>query len=191
MERLSHLIETLSMAGQWRAIPVTRSGTRVSHLMFADDVILFGEASKDQALVIAKCLSDFCECSGQKVNTQKSSIYFSPNTNEAVMVEVCNTLGIPRTDDFGRYLGVPTINGRVSGATFQSVLNRIDSRLAGWKAKCLSLVGRITMIKSTITAIPAYAMQSARLPHSVCDDLDKRIRRFLWGVPLWKENPIW
>ena len=111
---------------------------------------------------------------------QKSSIYFSPNANEVVIAEVCNTLGIQQTDDFGCYLGVPMINGRVTKATFQNVITRVEKRLAGLKAKCLSLAGWITMIQSTIAAIPANVMQSARLPRSVCDDLDKRIRIFLW-----------
>jgi len=64
---------------------------------------------------------------------------------------------------------------------FQGVLEKVEQRLAGWKSKCLSLAGRITLIKSTLTAIPAYIMQSTRLPRSLCDDLDKRVRRFLWG----------
>ena len=94
---------------------------RISHLMFADDVVLLGEASKDQAQVITTCLREFCTHSGQRVNTQKSSVYFSPNTNEAVVAEVCNTLGIPQTEDFRRYLGVPAVHGKVTKSTFQSV----------------------------------------------------------------------
>jgi len=87
------------------------------------------------------------------------------------------------------YLGVPTITGRVTKGMFQNVITRVDNRLAGWKAKCLSLAGRVTLIKSTITAIPAYAMQSACLPCSICDDLDKRIRRFLWGGTTLERKP--
>ena len=181
MERLSQLIEWLCVEGHWKAIPVTRGGTQVSHLMFADDIVLFGEASRTQAEVMIKCLTDFCAWSGQKVNTQKSSVYFSPNTNEATAAEICNVLGISKTDDLGRYLGVPTINGRVTRATFQEVLSKVDKRLAGWKTKYLSLAGRATLIQATLTSIPAYVMQSARLPRSLCDDLDRKFRRFLWG----------
>ena len=66
MERLSQLIEANQAASKWKAFPVTRGGTHVSHLMFADDVILFGEASKEQAKVIVNCLHEFCALSGQK-----------------------------------------------------------------------------------------------------------------------------
>ena len=189
MERLSQLIETYCLEGKWKAIPITRGGTRISHLMFAYDVVLVGDASREQAQIIKACLQEFCEASRQKVSMQKSSILFSPNMTAAVIAEVCNLLEMQPTEDFGRYLGVPTINGRVTAGMFQAVINRVKNRLAGWKTKCLSLAGRITMIKSTITAIPAYVMQSARLPRSVCDGLDKRIWRFLWGGTVMERKP--
>jgi len=65
MERLSQLIEISHREGQWRAFPITRRGTNLTHLMFADDTVLFGEASKAQALVIDNCLKQFCAVSGQ------------------------------------------------------------------------------------------------------------------------------
>jgi len=181
MERLTQLIEQKVIEGTWKPIPITREGIRVSHLMFADDVVLFGEASATQAKMMKQCLQKFCAASGQRISYQKSRIFFSPNTNEAVIAEVCNTLDIQQTMDFGRYLGVPTLHGRTTKATYYDVLDKVEKRLAGWKTKCLSLAGRATLIQSTVTAIPAYVMQSARLPRSVCDDLDRKIRRFLWG----------
>jgi len=69
--------------------------------MFADDVVLFGEATGEQARVVQQCLHEFCEASGQKISYQKSSVFFSPNTNEAVVAEVCNILAIQQTEDFG------------------------------------------------------------------------------------------
>ena len=92
--------------------------------MFADDVILLGKATNEQAQVVKMCLQKFCEASGQKVSQEKSRIYFSPNINGAMVAEICNTLGVPKTNDLGRYLGVPTINGRITKATFRGVIDR-------------------------------------------------------------------
>jgi len=41
MERFSQLIEASCSGGQWKGIPVCKGGPRISHLMFADDIVLF------------------------------------------------------------------------------------------------------------------------------------------------------
>lgn len=83
--------------------------------------------------------------------------------------------------DLGMYLGMPTTTSRVTRETFAHICEKIDRKLAGWKTKYLSLAGRITLAKSTLTTMANYSMQSAKLPRTVCDDVDKRVRRFLWG----------
>jgi len=49
MESLSHSIEEACRSGNWKPIRLIRNGPEISHLMFADDVVLFVEASTDQA----------------------------------------------------------------------------------------------------------------------------------------------
>lgn len=73
------------------------------------------------------------------------------------------------------------MHGHISKSTYQGVISQVDKRVAGWKSKCLSLAGRITLIMLAICAIPAYMMQTAKIPRSICDDIDRKIKRFLWG----------
>lgn len=54
-------------------------------------------------------------------------------------------------------------------------------KLAGWKAKLLSLAGRITLAKAVLSAIPIYAMQSTVIPKGICNEMEKIIRNFVWG----------
>jgi hypothetical protein len=54
------------------------------------------------------------------------------------------------------------------------------SFLAG-KAKLLSPAGRVVLIQSVTSAIPAYYMQNVALPIRICTKLDKINRDFLWG----------
>lgn len=50
----------------------------ISHLFFADDLMLFAEASENQIRLIMDCLNSFSEMSGLKVNLSKSLIFCSP-----------------------------------------------------------------------------------------------------------------
>lgn len=95
--------------------------------------------------------------------------------------KVVEELGMNETEDLGMYLGMPTLTSRVTRETFGHLCEKIDRRLAGWKTKFLSLAGRITLAKSTLSTIGIYSMQTAKLPRSTCDDIDKKTRRFIWG----------
>lgn len=82
IERLSHMIRNLEDEGLWRGVRVSRNGPSLSHLFFADDMILFGEASEAQLKVMMDCINRFCASSGQRVNLSKSSIFFSKNVED-------------------------------------------------------------------------------------------------------------
>lgn len=78
IEWLSQLISLAAESNTWKPIRLNRNGPPLSHLCFADDLILFGEASLDQAQVISDYLNLFYASSGQKVNKAKTRIFFSP-----------------------------------------------------------------------------------------------------------------
>ena len=181
MERLAHLIDQEVHNGNWKPVKASRGGPPISNLAFADDLILFTEASVEQAQVMKWCLDRFCAASGSKVNVDKSKIYFSANTHLDIRDAICNNLAMESTDDFGKYLGVPTINGRTSKREYQYLVDRINGKLAGWKTKTLSIAGRATLIQSALSSIPYYTMQSTKLPRSTCDEIDRKTRSFLWG----------
>jgi len=93
---------------------------------------------------------------------------------------ISSVIGIPITDDLGKYLGVPTLSRRVNKATFQYVIDRWINALRDGE-RSVSLLGRVTLIKSTLTTIPAHTIQTCRLPRTVCGGLDRKVRRFLWA----------
>ncbi|KAL5567729.1 hypothetical protein UlMin_024304 [Ulmus minor] len=65
---------------------------------------------------------------------------------------------------------------------FAFLIEKLDKKLSGWKAKLLSKASRLVLIKSVAQAIPNYVMQSTAIPKSVCEKLDSRMRRFWWGA---------
>ncbi|WCJ29423.1 LINE-1 retrotransposable element ORF2 protein [Euphorbia peplus] len=182
MERLNQLIIDSINAREWKPVRLSQSGPKTSHIFFADDIVLVAEASVRQAQVIKSVLDYFCSCSGQKVSFAKSRVFFSENTNDSVQDFICAELGVSKTDDLGKYLGVPIVHDRVTKANHRFVIDRVKGRLAGWKAKCLSFAGRTTLVRSVLSALPTYTMQSVLLPLSTCKVLDGLNRQFLWGA---------
>ncbi|KAH1042196.1 hypothetical protein AAZX31_09G084700 [Glycine max] len=85
----------------WKPIQVGRNGPKLSHLAFANDLILFAEASLDQVEVITACLEFFYNSSGEKLNDDKTRIFFSHNVNGRVKVDISQAIGFQRTNDLG------------------------------------------------------------------------------------------
>lgn len=79
------------------------------------------------------------------------------------------------------YLGLPISHKRPSRNQVQFIVDKVRTRLATWKTKFLSKAGRMTLISSTLSAIPAYYMQATFLPSSTLQDIDSICNNFLWG----------
>lgn len=141
MERLSHIIMEAVDKGRWKGIKLSKEGPTLTHLFF-DDMVLFIEASIDQVNVVKDCLDQFFASSGQNISLSKSKLFVSTNVSDLCADYLAQCDGIPITKDLGKHLGVPSLHGRVSESTFAAVLDRIKSRLEGWRAKQLSLAGR-------------------------------------------------
>ncbi|XP_028089245.1 uncharacterized protein LOC114289680 [Camellia sinensis] len=181
LEYLSITINKACDENLWAPIKLSRGGPQLSHLFFVDDLILFGKATKSNCECIKNILQDFCTQSGQKVSFLKSKVLFSTNLNTEIQDHLALTLQIPKTTNLGKYLGCPIFHNRPNRATYHFLVEKIQSKLSGWKSKLLSNAGRTTLIKAVNAAIPSYIMQCNYLLISTCKALDKINRDFLWG----------
>lgn len=95
--------------------------------------------------------------------------------------EISERLGIQETNNIRKYLRFPLKHQGVPRNRYNFIVERVMSKLAGWKAKFLSFAGRAILIKSVMSVIPNYMMQGTIFPLHVCEKLDKINRDFLWG----------
>uniref|UniRef100_A0A2N9ED89 Reverse transcriptase zinc-binding domain-containing protein n=1 Tax=Fagus sylvatica TaxID=28930 RepID=A0A2N9ED89_FAGSY len=79
------------------------------------------------------------------------------------------------------YLGSPMFTSSSSIKDFKYLQDKLESRLLGWRSKCLSWAGRCTMIKSVAQALPTYTMSTFEVPKKICENLDAVTRRFWWN----------
>ncbi|KAL6179328.1 hypothetical protein ACLB2K_050844 [Fragaria x ananassa] len=153
----------------------------VSHLLFANDSLFFLKASQDNCLHLSDILHTFCTASGQRINTEKSSFFFSPNTPPYLIDLISSVLNVKVVDDPGRYLGLPTIWGRSKRKALCFVKEAISRKVAGWKQSVLSQAGKEVLIKSVASAIPAYTMSCFKFPLSTCKEINSTLSDFWWG----------
>lgn len=180
MERLGYRILDAVESGSWSPLMFGRgNGPKLSHLFFADDLILIAEASREQVDLIRSTLAEFCSALGQKVNLNKSQVFFSGNVDDAKASALSNSLGIAKTNDLGRYLGVPLLHHRASKSTYSFILEKMRGKLSSWKSASLSFAGRVTLAQSSLASILGYAMQTTPLPISVIDEAERICRDFI------------
>ena len=76
------------------------------------------------------------------------------------------------------YLGAPLFLSRAPSKDFKFLLDKLKTKLIGWRSKCLSWAGRSALITSVAQAIPNYTMSTFSIPSKICDKLDSDTRRF-------------
>lgn len=69
------------LEGHIKGIIVCRGAPRISHRLFADNSSVFCRATIKEGSKVMKVLEDYESDSGQKLNKEKTSLFFSKNPN--------------------------------------------------------------------------------------------------------------
>ena len=79
-EGLSALIHEIARNQRINGISICKGCPRNTHLFFPDDSLLFCKAKDQECQNLVNILNNYEVASGQKINTNKSLVFFSPNT---------------------------------------------------------------------------------------------------------------
>jgi hypothetical protein len=66
-------------------------------------------------------------------------------------------------------------------AIWDGIVEKIKRRLASWKRTYFSKGRRVTLIKSTLSILPAYFLSLFPIPTAVANCIEKLQHDFLWG----------
>lgn len=180
IERLGAMITDEVYQGSWHPIRVSKNGPSISHLFFADDVLLFAKAKPSQARLVSNVLDKFCVASGLRVSFEKSRVFALGGVTRTRKNKITGITSVQFTDRLEKYLGFHIHHGRPKKEDYAHLTDKVASKLAAWKGRLLNKPGRVTLANAVLTAMPTYEMQVGWFPTHVCDQLDRTIRQFIW-----------
>jgi hypothetical protein len=122
---LSAMLRHAETNGVITGVPTSKRGPKISHLFFADDSLLFCKANSVEWRRLTRILDKYEAVSGQKLNQDKTSVFFSHNTSMEKRGEIIRLSGLKVTDRFEKYLGLPTLVGKSRYKEFQSIKDRV------------------------------------------------------------------
>lgn len=128
---------------------------------------------------------------GQRINKDKSSLFFSKGWPEEVRVIIKNILQVPNKQLNEKYLGMPSDVGSSKNGAFKYLKDRLWSKIKGWMEKLLSSAGKEVLMKSVAQALPVYSMSCFKLPRGLCQQLTSMIKAFWWGSKQGQRKPYW
>ncbi|KAL0555833.1 hypothetical protein IC582_004334 [Cucumis melo] len=154
----------------------------LTHLLFADDILLFVEDDEHSLQNLKNIINLFQLASGLNINLNKSTI--SPINIDAARTDQIASQWRITTKFFPiNYLGVPLGGKQTTKAFWKNIDEKISKKLASWKYSMLSKGGKITLIKSTLASLPTYQLSIFKAPVSTCKIIEKSWRNFFWKNP--------
>nr|GEX92775.1 RNA-directed DNA polymerase, eukaryota [Tanacetum cinerariifolium] len=124
----------------------------ISHLFYADNVIFIGKWSKEKLKGILNILNCFSLLSGMTINLKKSHI-LGLGIRGSTVSEAAASLGCLVMKTPFNYLGI-MVGGNMSLVkSWDETVHKLTKRISKWKLKTLSIGGRLTLLKSLISAI--------------------------------------
>nr|GEY08021.1 putative ribonuclease H protein At1g65750 family [Tanacetum cinerariifolium] len=178
-------------------ININNSTINISHVFFADDVIITTEWNARDLENIIRILHVFYLASGLKINIHKSNIY-GIGVNEEDVSNMASNAGCIEGNISFNYLDLPIGSNMKSIANWKKLVDRFNLRLSNWNANLLSIGGRLTLIKFVLGSLGIYYLSIFRAPDSVLQNLERIRSNFFWGgnqdscgtrIRFWKD--IW
>lgn len=152
----------------------------ISHLIFADDVMLFSRGDQTSISTLLRGVSEFSDISGLHVNKEKSLCFFA-NVDDNIRNFALVNSGFHQGTLPFKYLGLPLITKKLSLRDCYPLLQTITSRIESWVNKTLNHAGRLQLLKVVLFGLQGFWSAHLFLPKSVLKRLQTLFTKFLWS----------
>ena len=132
-------------------------GKDIKLSLFADDMILYIENSRDGIRKLPELISEFSKVAGCKINTQKSLALLYTN-NEKSETEIKESIPFTIATKRIKYLGINLLKETKELYTenYKTLMKKIKDDINSWRDIPCSWVGRINFVKMTILPNAIY-----------------------------------
>jgi Reverse transcriptase (RNA-dependent DNA polymerase) len=147
MQFLSKGMDKAVLEGRIKGVNLVPATPRLTHALYADDVIIFEEATKAKIRGLGGILEEFGRHSGLMVNPDKSKIWFSRACDGVCREAILTAIQAKVAGEKEKYLDIYMPNrARGKDWTPQLLEDQFWEMLARWKIGLLSHSGRLTLM---------------------------------------------
>ncbi|XP_040956192.1 uncharacterized protein [Gossypium hirsutum] len=150
----SFIFQVLRVYMECLAILLGVRNLRLTHLCFADDLLIFTKGNLESILVVGVVsieLLSIVETTGLKIGT------------------------LPV-----RYIGIPLVTRSLENGNCDSLEEKITKCIQSWASRCLSYAGRLQLIQFVLFSMQNVWCRIFLLPSKVVKKVNKLCSSFLW-----------
>lgn len=129
--------------------------------------------------------------SGQRINYQKSSVYFGKNIRNDRREAIKQKLDIVQDGGEGFYLGMPESFGTSKVSTLSYLKKRLQQKVFGWQNRFLTPAGKEVLLKAVAMAMPNFLMSCFLLPKTTCQQIEQILADFWWRNSMDSKGMHW
>lgn len=152
---------------------------KISHLMFADDVMIFFDGTGNSLHGISECLDDFASWSGLHMNATKTEL-FTSGIDQAETTAITSYGFAPGKFPI-RYLGLPLMSRKLKVSEYAPLMAKLNVKFQSWSVRLLSFAGRLQLLKTVIFGTVNFWMSAFILPKTCIKTIESLCSRFLWS----------
>lgn len=144
-------------------------------------LVIITNGSKASLLKMMNFLVQYESESRHLINKQKSCFLLGNKTSADRSSLVAQCTGFSQKSFPIKYLGCNLFNGRKRIHYFHDLIDNVEGKLAGWKAKLLSHGGRLVLIRHVLQSIPIHILAAFAPPKTILHKIDMLFANFFGG----------
>ncbi|CAA7015800.1 unnamed protein product [Microthlaspi erraticum] len=182
MDVLSKLLDLGVAQNRFSPLPLAVDPL-VTHLSFADDLLVFFDGKEESLDGILNILKEFEIASGLALSLRKACLFLDGDNGQASEV-LARRFGLINGAFPVRYLGVPLMPHKLRPQDYQPLIDKVKSRIGSWTVRRLCFAGRLQLIHSVLYGTVSFWSSIFPLPKTCLETIEKILNAFLWsGAP--------